>query len=252
MCAKGACSAAQQQLLADAAATTSSATQDVAAKNKALADSVADLKNTDKTDPGYAAKVNAAETAKKNLQASIKTLGNAITSQEGMTIVVAKSSNSKPKEGGSDDNNTIVIAIVIVVIVLVIAVGIVIVVLKGKDKGGGERAVVSFENPMYDQAKAAPQQNPNMATTGYNDVPAGGLYSEPQENFGGFQDNAQGGSGYMDVAGAPPAGGNGYMDVAGAPAGGNAYMDVAPTGNAGYMDVGAGDDDYDDDGEEDV
>jgi hypothetical protein len=141
------------------------------------------------------------------------------------------------------DDNTPIIAAVVVVVVLLIAVVIVVIVLKGKktdgSNGGADRAVVSFENPMYDGVKpsggAPPPQGGATASSGYQDVGANnnGLYSEP--------------SGYMDVApnGQVEGGGGGqtgYMDVApntGGAGGAGGYMDVAPT--------------YDDeDGEEDV
>eukprot|EP00729_Bicosta_minor_P015032 gene15032-35103_t len=134
----------------------------------------------------------------------------------------------------------------------------------GGGGGGGAAAggVVSFENPMYDDAKG--QTNPTYAQaggaqgqSGYMDVPAGGA----PEGGSGYMDvspNAGGGgtSGYMDVGGAQDQGGAGYMDVS-PNAGGAGYMDVSPNagGSSGYMDVGgAGDGGYMDgsDGEEDV
>merc|ERR1711908_26254 len=119
---------------------------------------------------------------------------------------------------------------------------------------GADRSVVSFENPMYDDAgklqKVAGKANPS--------------YAEPSaQATGGYQDvgPASAGGGYMDVnpnyqPGAPSSGGNpGYMDVApNAPAGTGGYMDVNPQANGGgYMDVAAGGaQTYDDEDEEDV
>lgn len=131
--------------------------------------------------------------------------------------------------------------------VLVAAIAVVV-VQKGKGGGSGggdgQRAVVSFENPMYDTVK--------QGQGGAPAAPAEGFYAEP---------GADATSGYQDVG--PATGGfdgaqqsTGYMDVGGAGdggAGGGGYMDVAPNagGSSGYMDVG-GADNYDDDGEEDV
>jgi hypothetical protein len=154
---------------------------------------------------------------------------------------VTGNDDSSSSSGGSSTG--IIIAVVIVVIVIAVAV-VVVVVMKKKGGGGGggsgeggERAVVSFENPMYDQApkdgKAPGGSAPAAegmyaepaATDGYQDVSpnAGG-------EFGGFDDGAAGSSGYMDVGGGGGGGSSGYMDVSGQQ-------------QSGYMDVGGGDDD---------
>lgn len=153
--------------------------------------------------------------------------------------------------GKSGGNSSVVIAVVVVILLLVIAAAFVYVKKAGGGGGGGAAAggVVSFENPMYDDAKG--QTNPTYAQaggaqgqSGYMDVPAGGA----PEGGSGYMDvspNAGGGgtSGYMDVGGAQDQGGAGYMDVSPNAGGSSGYMDVGGAGDGGYMDGSDGEED---------
>eukprot|EP00039_Didymoeca_costata_P017943 m.331460 g.331460 ORF g.331460 m.331460 type:complete len:494 (+) comp16734_c0_seq1:78-1559(+) len=156
------------------------------------------------------------------------------TNKDGSTIPTTAGGDgtvSGSKSGDDSNNNTLIIVIVIVVVILVVAVIAAVVIIKKKGSEPSDRSVVSFENPMYDDANAgrggAPQQ---QSAGGYQDVgPASGgddFYDDPEEAMGGGGGN----TGYMDVA--PQSGDTGYMDV-------------NPTDNFN-------DDDFDEDEAEDV
>jgi hypothetical protein len=152
-----------------------------------------------------------------------------------------QSGSAGKKKGGTTG-----IIVAVVIVLLVVIAGAIFYVKRAGGGGGaaGTGGVVSFENPMYDDAKG--QSNPTYAQggqgqSGYMDVPAGGAPA--------------GGAGYMDVS-PNTGGGAGYMDVSPNAGGGAGYMDVSPNagGSSGYMDVGGAEGGYMDgsDGEEDV
>lgn len=153
--------------------------------------------------------------------------------------VTDSSTSDKKKDDGS---STIIIAVVIIFVIIIIIIVAAVVVIKKNGGAPGDRSVVSFENPMYDNA-GRPKQNPAAGQEG--------AYAQPQVQSGGYQD-VQPNAGYtQDGTYSEPfdngqAASSGYMDVGGATAGGGG-------GNTGYMDVAPnqialGDDD--DDGED--
>lgn len=119
--------------------------------------------------------------------------------------------------------------------VVVIVIAVVMYTKRRVDSDEPNRSVVSFENPLYDDAgKPVPQASagaysdvhasPGGGSSGYMDVPVGGGYAiNDADTFGGFDDEP----GYAE-----PTSSAGYMDV-------NAE-------GGGYMDVTAGDEEEED------
>lgn len=208
----------------------------------------AELKSANVDDEDYAKLVDAVISANQNYKNKQVALSDAITKANKDPAIGASKDTTDEKDGDDDSSSssTVIIAVVIVVVVLVAAIAVVVVMKSsggGGSGGDGQRAVVSFENPMYDTVK--------QGQGGAPPPPAEGFYAEPgADATSGYQDvgpnndgfdGAQGSTGYMDVGGMGDGGGAG-----------EGYMDVAPNQQTGgYMDVG-GADNYDDDGEEDV